>query len=214
MHPACCWWWAFTLHTSDSNGLESSEPRFKSTSSTVQAQPKLSHCYCNKAMDWHLHPCPGWTQEGRITDLGSSLQAPNIGRCAQLLVSRQGDFHRQVNLCHSLSPIIKVSYFRTMAEELEKEDKGNDSSLSPAFAKSTPSSTVTITNFFLTEMVISTVLGPIKWGAHSWCWKNVSPPMDRHLSLCLRLSFFQRDSPHSHRKQKPKPPHTPEYTGG
>lgn len=66
--------------------------------------------------------------------MGSSLQNPNTGRCAQLVVSRQGDFHLHVNLHHLLFPVIKVTFFRRMIEQLEKEDKVNNSSLSTGVA--------------------------------------------------------------------------------
>lgn len=90
----------------------------------VQAQTKLRHCYYNKAIDWDLHPFPVQSHEGGITDGGFSLQTPNIDRCAQVVVCRQGGFSLHANVCHSLSPITKVIFFRTMTGEVEK-NKGN-----------------------------------------------------------------------------------------
>lgn len=169
----------------------------------VQTQTKLRHCYSNKARDWGLHPCPVQNREGGTTDGGFSLQTPNIDRCAQVVESRQGD----VNICHSLPPIVKVTFFRTMAEEVE--NKGMVSSLGPAFAVSIPYSTV-IANFFLTEMVSYPSVGIHKIRSSFMVVKEhflpSQPLVNRCLHLRLRFSSIpKRSSPlHSSHPSPPK----------
>lgn len=171
----------------------------------VQAQTKLRCCCCNKARDWDLHPCPAQNCEGGFTDGGFSLQTPNTDRCAQFVESRLGSFSLNANVCHSLSLVIKVTFLRTMAEEVE--NNGMVSSLGPAFAVSIPCSTVTIANSFLTEMVIYPSAGIHKIRSSFMVLKEhflpSQPVINRHLHLCLRFSSIPKRSSPLHPSQPP-----------
>lgn len=127
MHPAFRCWWAFTLHTNDSDELESSVPGFKSTYTTLQAQPKLSHC--NKAGTGTSSPVH-CTLRREASQIWVAFSKTQIQAGVLSLLYPDREIVTFTLIFVMIFSIIKVTFFRSTVERLEKEDKENNSSLS------------------------------------------------------------------------------------